>query len=166
MFTIRNRAVLAALVGAVSLTCLGAAATPAAAAIGPIAGTGGGGRADLSVARNIQRYTVRVKGLIRMTQAEAQSLIASDHRVVWRLWGEDVVYDDFLFGPDPATVTATSQGLEFDGSRVVPGSTLNEDPEGGNDELYAGIRLVKGYINGKPGPTVRSGESDRFVHDF
>jgi hypothetical protein len=147
----------AAVASAVAATALAAAlsAAPANAAIGPVS-------ARLTVAPNIQRYSVDVTGVIRMSQAEAQDLINKDYRVVWKLWGDDPVYNDLLFGPDPASITATSRGLEFHGARVTTGGVLDEDDSvfDDHDELFARIHLVKGYVNGRPGPTVKTGDSN------
>ena len=107
----------------------------------------------LTVARNFQRWSVDVSGVIPMTQAQAQSLIAAGHKVQWRLWGDDPVFDDFLFGPDPMSVassagalglSSTVQGLWFKGARVTTGGTLDEDDSffDHHDELYAAVQLL------------------------
>ena len=161
----KSRLTLGVLAAAVAVVPFGVSAPSARAAIGPIVGPNNVGPPNLSFARNLNnRYTVRVRGIVRMTQAEAQSLIANNHQIAWRLWEEDFRYDDFVFGPDPASVNATSRGIEFNGLRVVLGSTLDHDPEGGNEELYAGIRLIRG--NYRTGPTVRSAETNRFHYNF
>jgi hypothetical protein len=104
-----------------------------------------------------------------MTQAEAANLIDSqDYRVIFRTWGDDPVSDDFIAGPDPLSVNATPEGLKFNGSRGLPCSSLNEDdaPLDRADEIYAGVRLVKGYLNGQYGPTLRSDETNRIYGRF
>jgi hypothetical protein len=151
----RIRRTAVALSVAAATTAAGLSAAPADAAIGPVS-------ARLSVAPNIQRYSVDVTGVIRMSQAEAQDLIDRDYRVVWKLWGDDPVYNDLLFGPDPASITATPRGLEFSGTRVTTGGVLDEDDSvfDDHDELFARVSLVKGYVNGRPGPSVKSGDSN------
>ena len=112
----------------------------------------------LSVSRNIgSYYTVQVSGVVSMTQAGAQQLISSGYRVKWDLYGSDPISDDYLFGPDPAGVTATSQGLAFTGVRVVQGSLLDEDDSwfDDHDELISHASLVN-----SSGSTVRSAESN------
>jgi hypothetical protein len=151
----RIRRTAVALSVAAATTAAGLSAAPADASIGPVS-------ARLSVTPNIQRYSVDVTGVIRMSEAEAQNLIANDYRVVWKLWGDDPVYNDLLFGPDPASITATSRGLEFSGTRVTTGGVLDEDDSvfDDHDELFARVSLVKGYVNGRPGPSVKSGDSN------
>jgi hypothetical protein len=139
---------LCALLGVATLGLSGA--PPANAAVGCIVSTFS---PHLTVARNIQRWSVDVSGVIPMTQAQAQTLINSGHKVQWRLWGDDPVFDDFLFGPDPMSIatsagalglSGTTQGLWFKGARVTTGGTLNEDdtfPDY-HDELYAAVRLL------------------------
>jgi hypothetical protein len=163
--SIRSRIAVGIATAAVAIVPSGVYAPAAGAAVGQIVGPQNTGPPRLSVARNLNnRYTIRVSGIVRMTQAEAQSLIASNHQIAWRLWEEDFSDDDFVFGPDPASVNATPRGIEFNGLRVVLGSTLDHDPEGGNEELYAGIRLVRGHY--RTGPTVRSAETNRVHFDF
>ncbi len=127
-------------------------ASPANAAVGSMS-------AKLGVAKNYQRYSVDVRGVVKMTQTEAQNMINQNYRVTWKLWGSDPVWDDYLFGPDPASLIATSKGLEFHGARVTTGSMLDEDDSWTDerDELYAGVRLVK-----PNGSTLRSTESNQY----
>jgi hypothetical protein len=141
------RRLLCALLGA---AVVGLGAAPVAdAAVGCSSSTF---TPHLSVARNFTIYSVNVSGVIPMTQAQAQGLINSGYNVVWRLWGDDPVFDDFLFGPDPAQIgstpgsiglSSTTQGLAFKGLRGAPGSTLNEDDSffDHHDELYAAVQL-------------------------
>jgi len=113
---------------------------------------------SLSVTRNVgSYYTVQVRGVVSMTQAGAQQLISSGYRVNWDLYGSDPISDDYLFGPDPAGVTATSQGLAFTGVRVVQGSLLDEDDSwfDDHDELISHANLVN-----SSGATVKSAESN------
>ncbi len=139
--------------GLIAVAAVAASAAPAAdAAVGSMS-------AKLTVGKNYQRYSVDVKGVIKMPQSEAQNMINSNYRVTWKLWGSDPVWDDFLFGPDPASLIATSQGLEYHGVRVTTGSMLDEDDSwtDDRDELYAGVRLLK-----PNGSTLRSAESNQF----
>lgn len=112
----------------------------------------------LSVAKNgSSYYTVQVSGVVSMTQAGAQQLLASGYRVKWDLYGSDPIFDDYLFGPDPASVTATSQGLAFTGVRVTTSSLLNEDDSwfDDHDELISHAKLVD-----SSGTTVKSAQSN------
>lgn len=157
--TSKIRTALAAV--AASAACL-AAAGPANASIGSMS-------AGLTITPNQSAYqSVKVKGLVKMSQSEAQGLIARGYNVTFRLWGSDTFSDDFLFGPSPSSLTATSQGLAYEGSAVVRSSLLNED--WGQDEVYAGVRLVTsyGYVNNKPreGSTVRSATSNEISRYF
>jgi len=149
--TTRIRTTITGILAAAAVASVGLPAAPADAAVGSMS-------AKLSVGKNYQRYSVDVKGVIKMTQTEAQNMINSNYRVTWKLWGSDPVWDDFLFGPDPASLIATSQGLEFHGVRVTTGGMLDEDDSwtDDRDELYAGVRLVK-----PNGSTLRSAESNQ-----
>jgi hypothetical protein len=153
--------VLCALLGATTLGM--AAAPPADAAVGCIVSTF---TPRLSVAKNFQRYSVDVFGVVPMTQEQAQGLINQGFKVQWRLWGDDPVFDDFLFGPDPASIASspgalglsiTTQGLAFKGSRVTTGGTLDEDDSffDDHDELYGAVRLLNAS-----GGVVRCGKSN------
>jgi hypothetical protein len=162
---IRTRIVRAVAVGAavVGMT-LGASAPSADAAIGTMT-------AKLSISRlqgtgNVCSWDVT--GVISMPQTEAQDLLNKGYRVIFRGWGDDAVYDDFIFGPDPASTTATSLGIEYKGTRGISCSVLDEDDSvfDDHDELYVGVRLVTGYLNGKYGPTVKSKESNRITGYF
>ena len=146
----------AVLVGATAFALsLGFLAAPAAAAISSMT-------ARLAYSRGFDgRYTVQVTGLVRMPDTEARNLIATNHGVVWRLWGEDPISDDLLAGPlTTTTSTFAGVGLRFRGSVVLTGSELNEDaahaPFDEIDDLYAGVRLVNSR-----GQTVKSVESNR-----
>jgi hypothetical protein len=146
---------------ATAAACM-AAAGPADASIGTMS-------ASLSITPNQTSYqSVKVQGLVKMPQSEAQDLINRGYNVTFRLWGSDTFSDDFLFGPSPSSLTATSQGLAYQGSAVVRSSLLNED--WGQDEVYAGARLVTsyGYVNNKPreGTTVRSARSNEISRSF
>lgn len=112
------------------------------------------------------RYTVKISGVVRMPDSEAQQLMVTDHKVVWRLWGEDPVRDDLLAGPLPTTVAAyRGVGLWFRGSVVFSGGELNEDaahaPFDEIDDIYAGVRLLN-----SPSVTVKAVESNRIHARF
>lgn len=144
---------------AVAGLTVGAFAPPASAAIGSMT-------ARLSISRlpgTARICSWQVTGVVAMPQAEASDLINRGYRVIFRGWGDDPVSDDFIFGPDPASTTATAQGLEFRGSRGLPCSRLDEDDStfDNHDELYSGVRLVTGFANGQYGPTVKSAETNR-----
>jgi hypothetical protein len=149
--TTRIRSLVAGVVAAATVASVGLPAAPADAAVGSMS-------ASLSVSRNYQRYSVDVQGVVKMTQTEAQNMINQNYRVTWKLWGSDPVWDDFLFGPDPASMIATSRGLEYHGVRVTTGGMLDEDDSwtDNHDELYAGVRLQKP----NNGATVRSAQSN------
>jgi TctA family transporter len=157
MFKTKIRTAVAILAAAAAVMTVGLSAAPANAAIGPMT-------AKLTVTPYKPGYhNVAVFGLVKMSQGEAQSLLNSGHRIVMRLWGEDVFYDDLLIGPyspqfGPA---ATAQGLEF--HRVMIGvndNVLDEDPEGA-DELYVGARLVR-----PGGSTIKSVTTNRVTGRF
>jgi hypothetical protein len=150
VFNIKTRFTAAALTAAALAVPAALSASPADASVGSMS-------ARLSVTRNYQRYSVDVKGLIRMTPTEAQNMINSGYRVSWKLYGSDPIWDDFLFGPDPAGLNATTQGLAFEGTRVTTGSMLDEDDSwtDEHDELYAAVKLTA-----PNGSTVRSAHSN------
>lgn len=152
----------AVVLGALGLAgTLGLSATPAGAAIGPV-------EAKLRANPIATDYAVSVFGHVKITQAEAQGLIDSGHRIVVRVWGEDTFDDDFLLGPYVLSETsvryghirATAQGLAFGQYQRVNRGELDEDddpgPGGLRDELYAGVRLVSSN-----GTTIRSVETNR-----
>lgn len=160
MFTSKIRTALAVAAAAIAVMSVGASAAPADAA---------SLTAKLSIAKNQTSYSsVYVTGLIKGTPTEIQKFVDKDYRVVWRLWGDDLFSDDFIHGPDPASITRTAQGLEFKGLAVMKTSKLNED--WGVDEIYAGVRLVTttSYANGKisHGPTIVGAESNQIWRSF
>jgi hypothetical protein len=156
---------------ALGLTAIGLTVAPADAAIGPVTGAKLTVKSLGPIAVSCE---VSVDGLVTMTQAEAQALIDSGHRVVVRVWGEDPIDDDLMLGPYYLTqilprasgyIAATPQGLRFHKDTAVKGAQLNEDAGalgGTGDELYAGVRLVNAA-----GTTIRSGETNRVGgHNF
>jgi hypothetical protein len=170
----RIRATLA-LGAAAAATTIGLAATPAAnASLGyirppvtvrpvqpPPPPTVGSMSEQLSVTRNTgSYYTVQVTGLINVSpNGGAAQLLNSGYRVTWKLWGSDPISDDFLFGPDPASVTVSPDGnaIQYTGLRVVQGSVLDEDDSffDDHDELIAGASLLNAS-----GTTVKSAQSN------
>jgi len=174
MVTRRSRVGLTALFG---LVALGSIVGSSVAAIGPVTGEFAS-RPTLtvkSVGSNVPaNCAVAVDGVVRMAEAEAQSLIDSGYKVVVRVWGEDLFDDDLLLGPYSLTqsipgasgyIVATPQGLRFHKDTAVKGAQLNEDGgglHGFGDELYAGVRLVNAA-----GTTIRSRETNRVGgHNF
>jgi hypothetical protein len=163
MLWITSRLGLTVAVGLAALgMTLGTSPAPADAAIGIV-------RARLAAEYHHPNWNVSVSGVVKMTQTEAQGLIDSGHRVLIRIWGEDLIRDDLLLGPYYLTqfrgrygyITATPQGLAFQLSVVAKGSELDEDddpwaPGGHNDEIYAGVRLVN-----SDGATIRLRETNR-----
>jgi hypothetical protein len=94
------------------------------------------------------------------TRLEAQRLVFSGHRIVMRLWGDDPVSDDFLYGPqtfsfdvNPCCATTWTT---FKWGRWINSRELDDDNWPDGDEVYAGIRLVDSR-----GRTIRSVESNR-----
>lgn len=161
MFSTKIRTAIAVAAAAVAVMSVGASAAPAGAALKMTP--------KLTIAKNQPSYsTVQVTGVVTGTPAEIQNAIDKDYRIVWRLWGDDTFYDDFIHGPDPAGITRTAQGLEFKGLAVMKTSKLNED--WGMDEIYAGVRLVTttSYSNGKltHGPTIVGAESNQIWRYF
>jgi hypothetical protein len=157
-------AVLAAAATATSLGCsiapAGAVTRPPVVTPGPVAPTDpviGRMSASLSVTRNYTIYNVDATGVVSMTPADAQKLVDGGYRVRWRLWGSDPVSDDFLFGPDPASISVTPQGLAYRGWRGAAHDLLNEDDSlfDDHDELIAGVDLVA-----PDGTVVRSAQSN------
>lgn len=153
MSTSKIRIALAVLAAAASATAFGASAAPAEAAVGPMS-------AKLTINRaGPGYYGIKVTGVVKASPAEARNMAAKNYRFVWRMWGDDTFSDDLLFGPDPASLNVTSQGLEFEGQRVVKASVLNED--WGRDEVYAGVRLLTTY-----GSTMISRETNQYWYSF
>jgi hypothetical protein len=159
MFTTKIRAAIAALAAAAAITGAGASVSPANAAVGSMS-------ASLTVRPNYQIWSADSVGYVAMSQAEAEGLIAKNYRVVFRVWGDDLVSDDLLQGPNLCgNVYSSPRGLEFScwGGR----SSLDEDDStfDDHDEIYAGIRLVTSasWVNGQLqyGTTVRSAETNR-----
>jgi hypothetical protein len=103
---------------------------------------------------------VVVLGKVRMSRAEAQSMIGSGHKVMLRVWGDDLAYDDLLLAPYEAGLTVTETGLEFSHVRFQLSNDLL-DEDWGRDEVYAGARLVNAA-----GATIRAGETNRVKRYF
>jgi hypothetical protein len=149
--TLRRRITRTAAV-ALAAVGMGAAlsASPANASIGVATG-------ELYVTDYKPGYhNVAVFGKVRMSKAEAQTLINQGYKVQLRLWGEDTFSDDLLMGPYPATIYATDNGLEFHKVHLGISDTLLDEDWEGRDELYVGIRLVN-----RSGATLRSTETNR-----
>ena len=138
-------------------------AAPAGAAIGPITG------AKLTITKGARAGTHNVAvldGVVPATQAEAQALVNSGHRVEFRLYGDDPVRDDLRIGPYAATSFVPAapdfqpMGLQFRKVLLnVSDRRLDEDI--GGDELYVAIRLVD-----RAGKTVRSGRTNKVSGNF
>jgi hypothetical protein len=146
----------AVLVGLAALaTALTITTAPARATLGPV-------KATLLVDdARVPYCKVTVRGQVSMTQAEAQDFLNRRYFIQIRIWGEDPVSDDLvagpytLFGPASAEISAVPTGLRFDKSANVHTDKLDEDNEGGVDEIYAGVRLLD-----PAGRTVRAGKSN------
>lgn len=159
--TRKIRTAIAVFAAAVAVLSVAASAAPAGASVGPL-------NASLSITKQGNYSSVRVTGYVRATPDQTRDLLAKDRRIVWRLWGSDTFSDDLLLGYQPASVYASSRGLEFSGFALVRNSVLDED--WGTDEIYAGVRLVTStsYYGGSihPGATIVSGQSNEVWGDF
>ena len=60
-----------------------------------------------------------IAGSLPMSQAEAQALIDTGHKVVLHLWGE---------GPYTATITATAAGLQYSKELLLLGAAPHGRP--------------------------------------
>jgi hypothetical protein len=145
------RRLLCALLGAAMLGLVGA--TPASAAIGTMTANLRVFKADFPAGY----YWVHVYGSISMTQAEAQGLINSGHKVVWRLIGDDPVFNDVQLGTRSAPIFATPDGLHYSHAERVPRSVVNEDSSftDNHDELFADPKLKT-----QTGVTIRSRDTN------
>jgi hypothetical protein len=142
----KYRSLIAVLAVAAAVMAVGFSSASADASVGSMS-------ANLGISNAGNGYSnVTVTGVVKMTRSEAQGLIGQNHRIQWRLWGEDSFSDDFLYGPDPAALVATSQGLQYKGQALMRTSVLNED--WGQDEVYAGVRLLR-----PNGSTLRAAQS-------
>jgi hypothetical protein len=149
----KYRSLIAVLAVAAAVMAVGFSSASADASVGPMS-------ANLTLNRAGNGYAgVTVTGVVKMTRSEAQTLISQNHRIEWRLWGEDTFSDDYLYGPDPAGLSATDKGLEYKGLAVMRSSILNED--WGQDEVYASVRLFKSN-----GATVRTARSQTISGSF
>lgn len=128
------------------------AAVPANAAVGSVSG-------KLSITNNCSiadHHLVSVRGVAKMPLAEAQARKNSGGNFRLEGWGDDWA-DNHEFGPIYAStsteVWAASDGLNFQTSRCVRDSDLNEDPYDG-DEVFVKIYLQNaGYSVVKEGKT-------------
>ncbi len=153
----KRRATVAVLTAVLTVMTVGLAGPPASAAVGQPT-------ARLDIRPDGPRYyNVRVSGVVRMTQAEAQDLLNRGHLVVlqtsgrWRycitIAGEKICFVFLVPTVDPT-------GLRFDAVLRVPGRALNVNPEG-RDKLSMVVRLINSR-----GQTVRSGRTNRVVRRF
>lgn len=110
---------------------------------------------------NYHDASVGVTGYVAMTRSEAQNLLNTGHKVVFRIWGADPGSDDFISGPYWMGAWASDRGLEFFKHQKVYGLSLDEDGWGfghgclEKDEIYVGVRLLN-----SAGGTVRKAESN------
>jgi len=98
-------------------------------------------------------YWVHVYGSVSMTQAEAQGLINSGHKVVWRLWGDDPAFNDLQLSARSAPIFRGPNGLHYSHAEKVPRGVVNEDDSftDRHDELFADPKL-----QARTGVTIRS----------
>jgi hypothetical protein len=147
------RTAIATLIAALSVAVMIDAA-PANASIGSMSAS-----LSISPAGGGLRNVV-VSGVVRTSSySEALQLYNSGHRVVYRLWGDDPIWDNLLFGPASVfQYEARSDGLYFYNLIQLNSSYLNEDRSWTDnyDEVYAGVRLVN-----LSGSTIRSAETNR-----
>jgi hypothetical protein len=104
--------------------------------------------------------TVDVQGLIRTSPATlqgVQQLLDRGYRIRIRVWGDDPVYNDLLFGPATPDMYFARGGLGFRGQFLVGNSVLDEDDSffDNHDEIYANVRLLD-----PSGNTIRSGDTN------
>jgi hypothetical protein len=85
-------------------------------------------------------YKVHVGIDVKMSQHDAENIIAGGGSITARMWGSDPVLDDNLQGVTRSWVRAWEGGLSAEFDRSIWGGTLDEDPEG-LDEVYAKIEL-------------------------
>jgi hypothetical protein len=142
---------LCALLGATTLGLVGAA--PANAVIGTMTANLRVFKADSPPGY----YWVHVYGSISMTQAEAQGLINSGHKVVWRLIGDDPVFNDVQLGTRSAPIFVGPNGLHYSHAERVPRAVVNEDDSftDHHDELFADPKLQT-----QTGQTIRSRDTN------
>ena len=162
---IRTRISLVA--AAAVVVSLGFSASPANAAVGSM-------KAELCVggcqgqSHPYGTALVGIRGLVPMARAEAQDLIDRGHKVVFRMWGDDPLSDDLLYGPRGISIWASEEGLKFNYLSWRVNSAFDEDDSrfDEHDELYAGVRLVTSVSYDAQhrlthGATVRSAETNR-----
>jgi hypothetical protein len=87
------------------------------------------------------------------------SVYYSGYRIEYRLWGDDPIWDNLLFGPSGVSYYEAADGLHFYKSIQLKGKYLNED--WGGDEVYAGVRLLN-----STGSTIQSAQSNTVYGDF
>lgn len=140
---------LAALAAVVALT-----AAPANASVGSMS-------ASLSISpAGGGLYSVSVTGRVPTSTYSEALQLKNSYRIVYRLWGDDPIWDNLLFGPSGVfSVEARSNGLYFSNTIQLNGSYLNED--WGGDEVYAGVRLET-----YSGSTIRSAQTNTVYGDF
>lgn len=141
------RRLLCVLLGVTALGLVGAA--PANAVIGTMTANLRVFKADSPPGY----YWVHVSGYVSMTQTEAQGLINSGHKVVWRLWGDDPTFNDLQLGTRSAPIFLGPNGLHYSHAVKVPRSVVNEDDSFSDrhDELFADPKLQT-----QTGATIRS----------
>ena len=150
--TSKMRRILAAAAATLAVMAVGLQAAQADASVG-ILTPGYLSIQPVSGASGVQSVQVQ-QGAVYMSPTEAQSLINQRYNIVIRLWGDDEFSDDLRLGPySPDELYAGFAGLMFKTTKQVGNSVLNED--WGDDEIYAGLRLVK-----PDSTTVRSATSN------
>ncbi|GAA1017266.1 hypothetical protein Aple_094420 [Acrocarpospora pleiomorpha] len=105
-------------------------------------------------------FKVTIDVVIGMTEFQAQQLKNTGHPIVLRVWGEDKVSDNVLYGPDSfKAYDVTKRGIELHTYYYFKsGTTLNEDSGWFDDEvddIYVGAHLLN-----PAGSTLRSVESN------
>jgi hypothetical protein len=119
------------------------------------------------------RWDVTVDAFVRLEPGENPDL--TNHKVAIRLWGEDPVSDDLLSGPvyvspalpdkppNPRCGYFYRDGgfLKIRGCVGKPKTFLNLNEDWGEDEIYAGVRVLN-----PAGATLRSAETNRITGSY
>lgn len=128
---------------------VGVAAIPAQAAVNMTLIFGIGPRSG-------DYWTVAVRGLVPMSQADAQASINRGGYMSVSLYGEDPGSDQFRINYKNASLTAVPEGLRYDATRQVHRDRLNEDDNlfDNDDEIYATVLYIDQVVGSR---SLRSG---------
>jgi hypothetical protein len=135
----------ASLAGAIGLSsALVATAAPASAA---------SGTAKLTVSNSSAGWCASMSGYIPMGDYETHGYLNNGAMFGFDVWGDDPIYDDYIYGsrwatqaspvPGEVSIYASSRGIELRGSHCQKNFWLNEDVPG-DDEIFAHLYVYKG----------------------